>query len=346
MAVKKPKVLVIGTGGAISARPVGGKWKFGEIQGGELVRLLPEIGEKFDIKTANLFRMDSSDMKPEHWLTLSNYIYYKMGEFDGIVVTMGTDTMQYAASAVSFLIQDNNIPIVFTGSQVDPAQPSSDAATNLADAITVAGKSDIAETIIVFDGVIMRATRAKKVNASEFKGFMSFEWPLGRIQNFIEMYAPYRKRAVRKPMLYNSLDTEVATLKVYPGFDGRRIIHLVDYPITGLVLEGFGLGNLPLLDTHLKEGIRHANMKNVPVVVTSDCALGAYWKHIYAAEIGSRLKGLKAIPVYDMLTEAAYVKLMWVLSQTKDYDEVKRIMQKSFAGEISPLENGKPAREN
>ena len=115
---RKPRVLVIGMGGTISAKPAGGKLKYGEIHMDELINYNRRLRESFDIKTMHLFRMDSSDMKPEHWLTLANTLYYNMGSYDGIVVTMGTDTLHYAAIAISFLIQNNNIPIVFTGSLI------------------------------------------------------------------------------------------------------------------------------------------------------------------------------------------------------------------------------------
>ena len=339
MADKKPKILVIGTGGAISAKVVKGEWKYGEIAEQELIEIIPGIKEHFDATATNVFRMDSSDMKPEHWLTLANTIYYKMGEYDGIVVTIGTDTMAYAATAISFLIQNNNIPIVFTGSLIDPMQPNTDARRNLRDAITVAGKSDIAETVIVFNGQIMRAGRCKKSNASEFGAFTDFgKLPLGKIEQFANLRGEYRKKSKAKPILFGKLENLVATMKVYPGFDGKRIMHLVDFPVRGIVLEGFGLGNVPLLDNEIREGIKYANKKNIPIVIASNTPLGEYWQYIYGMEIGSRLKGLKVIPVYDMLPETAYVKLMWVLGQTQKFEEVKKMMQQQYCGEIGKFD--------
>ncbi len=336
MNAKKPKILVIGTGGAISARPVDGVWKYGEIPAQELLEIIPTIKEHFELRSSNIFLMDSSDFKPENWLTLANAIYYKMKDYNGIVVTMGTDTLCYAANAISFLIQDLNIPIVFTGSKMDPAQLNTDARRNLRDAITVAGKCDIAETLVVFNGKIMRASRTKKINASEFDAFKSFALePLGKIENFLNLLGPYRKRSKSKPKLYSKLENLVATVKVYPGFDGKRIRHLVDYPVKGIILEGFGLGNLPLIDSGIIEGIKYANQKNIAICIASNCDLGSNWQDIYGAEIGSRLKGLKVIPVYDMLPETAYVKLMWVLAQTQDFEEVKKMMQTPYCEEVS-----------
>ncbi len=342
----KPRILVIGMGGAISAKAVGGKWSYGEIPGEELLKSIASILWHFEITATNLFRMDSSDMKPENWLTLANTIYYSMKDYDGIVVTMGTDTLSYAASAIAFLIQGNNIPIVFTGSQTHPGEITSDARVNLRDALTIAGFSDIAEALVVFNGKIMRATRTKKTNASELAAFEGFDpSPLGDVQQFVSLSPPYRKRSNSRPVIYTKLETDAAELKVYPGFDGKRIEHLVDYGAKGIVLEGYGLGNIPLLDNRMKEGIAYANRKNVPIIIASNSRLGRHWKRIYEAEIGIRLRGLKVIPVYDMLPETAYVKLMWVLGQTNDYNEVERMMQKSYAGEIMPFENGKKRKK-
>ena len=342
MKHRKPRVLVIGTGGAISAKPFKGKWKYGEFAEEDLIDIVSGIREKFDIKTANIFRMDSSDVKPEHWLTLANSIYYNMEEFDGIVVTMGTDTMHYADTAIAFLIQNNNIPIVFTGSVVDPTELNTDAKWNLREAITVAGTADIAETVLVFNGRIFRATRTKKINASEFTAFRSgSDVPLGKIQQFIELMQPYRKRGKRKPVLYNKLETKVMLFRMFPGFNGECIKNAVDLGYKGLVLQGYGLGNIPMHDESIRDGINYAYRKSVPIVVTSDCILGSFWQHIYEAEIGSRLKGMKIIPVYDMLTETAYVKLMWVLAKTNKFSEVKKMMQKNYAGEISKFNKNK-----
>lgn len=336
MAKRKPKVLVIGTGGVIGANLVKGKWKYGEFTQEDLVSLIPTIRTYFDVKTTNIFRMDSAEMRPEHWLTLANAIYYGMKDYDGIVVTMGLDTMNYAASAISFLVQEKNIPIVFTGAQVDPSQVNSDARMNLREAITVAGMSDIAETLVVINHKIIRAVRAKRTNASEYRAFRSFGVPeLGEVQQFISLRAGYREKSKSKPVLYNKLETRVAVVKVYPGFDPAVITGLVDRGARGIVLEGFGLGIIPLLDEGMKEALKHAQEKGVQIVITSFASLGNYWQEIYGAETGDRLRKLKVIPVYDMLTETAYVKLMWVLAQAQGYAKVKEMMQRDYCGEIT-----------
>ena len=338
MKTKKPRVLVIGTGGTISAKRIGKKWKYGALLQEDLIKLIPDIKNKFNITTKNIFRMDSSDMKPEHWLTLAKTIYYNIKDYDGIVITIGRDTIHYADTAIAFLIQNLSIPIVFTASLYNPEKFNTDALNNLKQAITVAGKANIAETVIVLDNTILRATRTKKVNSSEFNSFaITPNSQIGKIQSEIELIGKCKKRKKRKSILFKKLETEIAILMIYPGFYSKRITNLIDAGVKGIILQGYGFGNLPFEGTDLKESIKYANKKNVPIILTSECFLGDYWKKLYPLEIGDRFKNVKIIPAYDMLTETAYVKLMWALGQTNKYPEIKKIMQTNYCGEINKL---------
>jgi len=338
MAKRKPRILLIGTGGTISAKKSKNKWKYGEFLQEDLLKMIPEIEKEFDIDTIDIFRMDSSDMKPEHWLTLARTIYYKIKDYDGVVVTIGRDTIHYADTAISFFLQNTGTPIIFTASLYSAEELNNDTLSNLKQAIIVAGKSDLAETAIVIDNDILRATRTKKENASEFNSFaITKESRIGKIQTHIKMTGKYKKRKKSNPILFESIETKIAIAKIYPGFDAKRITTLVDNGIKGIVLQGYGFGNLPLEGTGFKEAIKYANKKNVPLILTSECFLGDYWKELYCLDIGDRFKNIKIIHTYDMLTETAYVKLMWVLGQTQKYSEVKKMMQTNYCGEINLL---------
>lgn len=341
MKSKKPRVLVIGTGGVIGAKLINNEWKYGEMPEEELLNITPGIKNEFDVKTTNLFRMNSADMGPKHWLTLANTIYYQMEDFDGVVVTMGTDTLNYASAAISFIIQNQKIPIVFTGSEVDPTQINTDARSNLRQAISVAGLGNIAETLVVFNTRIIRGTRAKRVNTSEFDAFQSFGQPeIGKIQQYIEAAQDYRKRNHKlKAKIFNKLETNVALIKAYPGMEGTSIKSLVDKGIKGIVIEGYGLGTMPMLENNIIESIKYAEDLGTEIVVTSGSSMGAFWKKNYAAEIFNRDKGTCIIPAFDMLTETAYVKLMWVLGQTQKHSEVAKMMQKNYCMEITELKS-------
>ncbi|VVC00835.1 Glutamyl-tRNA(Gln) amidotransferase subunit D [uncultured archaeon] len=343
MARKKPKVLIIGTGGTIAAKPVNNIFRCGEFPQEEVLKYIPGIEENFEIKTTNLFRVDSADIKPENWLTLANAIYYNLKDYDGIVISSGTNTMSYIATAISFLIQDLNIPIAFTGAIVDPTQVNTDARRNLREAIMVAGNSNIAEVTVVSNEKIIRASKARKMNASEFACFDSIGGePIGKVERHIFYNnGPYRRRSRSRPKFYRNLETKVCILKTYPGFSGDRIIEAVDGGIKGIVVEGLGVGNLPMIDSGMERAIKYANRKNVAVVISTSCAMGKYWSQIYAPEIGHRFDKMKVIPVFDMLTETAYIKLMWVLGITGNFNEVKRMMQKSYCGEVTEIREQK-----
>jgi len=343
MAKRKPKLLVIGTGGTIGSKPVENVLKIGEVPQEEIIKIIPRISNIFEIETSNLFRVDSSDIRPENWLTLANFIYYKLKEYDGIVVTSGTNTMAYMASAIAFLIQNLNKPIVFTGAVVDPTQINTDARRNMREAIMCAGNSNIAEPVIVSYEKIIRATKARKVNASEYDAFESVgEEPIAKVERFIYYNnIKFRKKSNSQPKLYSKLETNVGIFKTYPGFDPRRIIEAVDSGVKGMVLEGVGIGNLPMPDNRMEEAIKYANSRNAIVVVSSACTMGTYWSEIYRPELGYRFENIKVIPAYDMLTEVAYIKLMWVLGITQDFAEVKKMMQKNYCGEITEIKENK-----
>ncbi len=338
---KKPRVLVVGLGGAISASLKKGFWDYGAITLNELVGSTQGLKENFDVHAFDLFRMVSADITPRQWLTLANTIYHKLPNYDGVVITMGTDTLCYASYALAFLVQRAGVPLVFTGAQLDSGHLNTDARRNLLGAVAVAGLSDIAETLVYFNGKIMRAVRCKKTNATGLDAFSAFgDGLIGVFEQEISLQKAFRKRRSSKPLLYYDLDIGVVLVKVYPGFDGKRLVNLVKSGVSGIVLEGFGLGDLPLIDTGLKEAIRFANSQNVPVVVASGIDLGTYWEKNYKVEIGSRLNGLGVIRAFDMLSDVAYVKLMWVLGITKDLKKVKSLMEKNVVGEFGGFYEG------
>ncbi|MBI2598230.1 MAG: asparaginase, partial [Candidatus Diapherotrites archaeon] len=186
-----------GLGGTIAAKEIGNVWESGHFTQNELLEMDPKIKKEFEIETSNLFRIHSADTQPEHWLALANLAYYKLLEdFDGIVVTHGTDTMHYTSAAMSFLIQNLNKPIVFTGSQVIPTRIGSDAQRNIYDSLRVAGHSPLAEVAIVFSGKIFRANRAKKVKAADFDAYRSSSiQPLGSVQHEIILNSPFNKKS-------------------------------------------------------------------------------------------------------------------------------------------------------
>lgn len=344
---KKPKVLIIGLGGTISSTFEKGKINFGEITQNRLLEMITSVSnieKNYQIETTNLLRINSSEMNPSHWLTLANTIYYNLKKFDGIVITMGTDTLTYTSSAISFLIQDIDRPIVFTGSNIDSTQVITDGRRNLREAIMVAGESKLKEVVIVANEKIHRAVQTKRTNASEFELFSSPKL-LGKVQRFIKLNNECGKQKRKKKLnFYNNIETNVSIIKVYPGFNGNIIKTEISNGTKGIILEGYGLGTLPTANKdNLKDALKEAEREKIPLIVTSECRLGDFWENISKADVGDQYEKFKIIPAYDMLTETAFVKLMWVLGQTNKYSEVKKMMQKNYVGEITenPLKNVK-----
>ncbi len=334
---EKPSIFIIGCGGTISAAYKSyGVWKPGEMTEAEILKYVPHLGQIADIRAMDLFRDDSSNMQPENWCTLAQTIFLNINDYDGIVVTHGTDTLHYSASAISFIIQKLNKPIVFTGSQFALSQVGSDGRRNVFDSMRVASEADLAESVIVFNGKIIRGNRAKKFREMEFDAFDSVGMgPLGRVENSIFLDGEQiRKWKAKKPELLNKIEPNVSLIKLHPGFRPEIIETMIDNGVRGFVLEGYGAGNVPTGGRSVIPLIERAVNSGIPVVITTQCTLGTSWVYIY--DVGRKALDAGGIPGFDLLSETALVKLMWVLGQTKKMEKVKEMMHKNYSGEITP----------
>ena len=333
----KPKVLVVGTGGTIGARKVGGYLRYGEIIQEELLTLVPEVKDHVDVTATNLFRLHSADMHPENWVSLAQFISYYLDDVDGVVVTHGEDTMAYTAAAMGFMIQNLNIPIVFTGAQSIPQMIGSDARVNLVDAIRVAASADLAESVIVFDRKIIRGVRAKKLSASQYHAFDSgSQKRLGILQQEILLEGFQKRRdKKRKPTVYTNIEPNVGIVKMRPGIRPAQLEYLMNTGLKGIILEGYGLGNIPMGKDNMKQAINDIVASGIPVALTSENEFGVGWQNIYNQEVEERLRGTNILECYDMLTETALVKMMWVLGQTRKIEKIYKMMQHNYLGEIS-----------
>jgi len=339
LAVRMKHVLLLGTGGTITAEISGNAWKPGSISVEELLSYLNIKKELKNVRLTvkELFNIDSSDMQPEFWVQIAKAIYseIKQNDIDGVVITHGTDTMSYTASALSFLLQNLPVPIVLTGSQIPPSQPNSDARNNLLSAIRVATETNLGEVVIVFNNKIIRGNRAKKLDESGFDAFESIAVPpLGYVVDRIKLRRGYIKKGNRRKLkLYDRIETKAALIKLYPGFDPKILYKLIDMGYKGFVIEGFGAGNIPINFNSLLPWIIRAKEEKLPVVISTQCIHGHEWALLY--ENGKKALKMGAIPAYDMISETALVKLMWVLGITSEINKIKRLMLKPIAGEIS-----------
>ncbi len=302
-----------------------------------LLESLPKGMGNVEVVQKELFQLDSANAQPHHWQEIADAIREvneEMSDLNGIVVTHGTDTMVYSAAAVSFMIQNFGKPIIFTGSQIPATIPWSDGPRNLLDSIRVAAFGDIGETCIVFNGEVHRATRAKKLRANSYDAFDSMDpTPLGILARDIYLFEGRRPRCDLEPIFDTRLDDRVWLLKVFPGLPPEILLRIAELGYHGIVIEGFGSGNLPTQENALTEAIRSVVSEGCSVVVSSQCAFGQADLSIY--EVSRAAADVGAISAYDMTSEAALVKLAWVLGHTSEADEVEEMMAKDYVGEVS-----------
>jgi L-asparaginase len=327
----KPRILMVTTGGTITML----RGETGSLQpcddAGELMDRIPELNMLADIDIFPLANVDSSNLTPELWVSLARAIYQKMRDYDGFVVTHGTDTLCYTSAALSFMLQELNKPVIITGAQVPLEEVSSDGRANLINAVRVA-ISDLAEVAVVFGSLIIRGSRAKKTSVFDMQAFTSAnEIPLGTIGLSIKYSRFARMRTRKKPLLRAFLNDRVAMMQVYPGLNPEILDFLAENH-DGVILEGYGAGNLPNEKKSLIPFIQKATERNVPVVVCTQCMVGSTEMELY--QVGRAALDAGAIPAMDMTPETTLVKLMWVLGQTDDLATIDSMMQKSFVGEL------------
>ncbi len=327
----KKRILLLTTGGTIASAPGGDglvprRWQI-------MAHFIDQLREFYDITVQDVMCLDSSNIRPEEWQQIARHIFEKAPDYDGIVVSHGTDTMAYTASAVTFMLPGLQIPVVFTGSQVPLQDPLSDGPDNLRTAFAMAA-SGCPGVFLAFDRRVMRGCRAVKVRAS---GFSAFESVNARYVGVVSGHGLELKREMLPPMtgtprLMERLSKDVFLLKLTPGLSPAIFEALVNMGCKGIVIEAFGLGGVNVLNEGLS-GIRHAVEQGVSVVVTTQCLYDSADLGVY--QVGSKLLDLGVIQGRDMTSEAAVAKLMWALGQGMTPDEISKFFACSIAGEIT-----------
>jgi len=338
-----PKITIISTGGTIASRV---DYRTGAVRpaltASDLYSVVPELSDIATIDAEILFSIFSEDMTTRHWTELAKAVakHIEKGE-DGVIVAHGTDTMGYTAAALSFALQDLPVPVILVGSQRSADRPSSDAATNLTGAVTAAAKASFAEVALAMHEtpsdkaiVLHRGTKVRKCHTSRRDTFKSINAePLAKVENgkVIMLTQEYRKRdKSRKLVLKPNFEEKVALVKFYPSFNPDTIDYLVSKGYKGIVLEGTGLGHI----SHAcLDPVRKAIEKGVIVAMTSQCIWGRVDMNVY--DTGRDFLNAGVIPLEDMLSETALVKLMWTLGQTTKPEEAKNLLTINIAGEIS-----------
>ncbi|NLI61903.1 MAG: Glu-tRNA(Gln) amidotransferase subunit GatD [Methanosarcinaceae archaeon] len=305
----------------------------------EMLADIPELKNYANINTRQVDNILSENMKPKHWINLAKIIYEEIKSgADGIIVTCGTDTLSYVASAISFMVK-TSVPIVFTGSQKNADRPGSDNHMNLICSVKVA-TSDIAESVVVMHGTVSddyceihRATKVRKMHSSRRDAFKSINAkPIGEVEykkDEIRILSDYVKRGEIELKLKPDFVEKCALIKFFPGSDPKIIDFYVDEGYYGLVIEGVGMGHVS--DDWISH-LKRACDKNVLVVITTQTIYGKTNQVVY--ETGRKLSEAGVVGVEDMTSETALVKLMWVLGNCGNLRCAKHTMKKNLRGEI------------
>jgi glutamyl-tRNA(Gln) amidotransferase subunit D len=338
-----PKVVILSTGGTIASRV---DYRTGAVRSAlsasDLYGVVPELADIAQVKTEIVFSLYSENLTQKHWSQLAQTVaeHIKQGA-DGVVIAHGTDTMAYTAAALSFALQNLPVPIILVGAQRSSDRPSSDAATNLITAVQAATRGPFAEVGLAMHETVSdtaialhRGTKVRKCHTSRRDAFKPVNaTPIARVkdQEIIMLTDDYQKRnAAKKLVLKPEFSEKVALAKFYPGLDAAVIDWYVEKGCKGILLEGTGLGHV---SKYCFDAIRNAVKRGVVVALASQCIWGRVNMNVY--DTGRDLLTLGVIPLDDMFPETALVKLMWVLGQTSDPDEAKKLLKANIAGEFS-----------
>jgi L-asparaginase len=284
--------------------------------------------------------IDSSNIVPEHWQLLAKIIGQNYESHDGFVILHGTDTMAYTASALSFMLDGLSKPVVFTGAQLPISEARSDARENLITALDFAsarndGVSLIPEVCIYFDYELLRGNRSKKVESMQFDAFDSGNYPpLAKAGVKIDYnFAVIRQAEAKSNLnLRLKMDTSISILKLFPGIPPATFESILATPgLKAVILETYGSGNAPT-SPRLLTAIKTAIDNNIIVLNISQCPGGMVIQGRY--ETSRELQSIGVISGMDMTTEAAVTKLMVLLGEY-GIDQTKKLISKSFAGELT-----------
>lgn len=283
--------------------------------------------------------IDSSNMNPAIWSQLAGLIETHYDTVDGFVILHGSDTMAYTASALSFMLQNLAKPVIFTGSQLPISAIRTDAKENLMTAIEIANakkndKARVPEVCIYFDYKLFRGNRSFKYNSSKFEAFRSPNYPILAESG---VHLRFSVNDIRQPkegplIVHKNLVSEVAVLKLYPGISPKVVETILNADVRGIVMETFGAGNTTT-DAWFIDMLKKAVESGKVILDISQCKVGTVELGRY--ETSRSLKDIGITNGYDMTFESAVTKMMHLLGQVKDPEEVKRLLETDLRGEIT-----------
>lgn len=326
------KILIIATGGTIASKD-SGEGLAPQLNVDDLINYVPNIKNKCELAGKMIMNIDSSNMTPSDWQIISKSVYDNYRDYDGFVITHGTDTMAYTSSALTYMLKNLDKPVIVTGSQYSIAEDFTDAMQNLHDSVLFA-LEDIKGVFIAFDGKLIVGTRAMKVKTRSYDAFESVNYPyVAEIKHSKINYNNYIKHHFLSTNNHNRLElldkvcNDIQVVKLFPGMDASIFDYLAS-KYKGLIIESFGIGGIPFGVYDVSTKLRELADRGIAIAVTTQCLQEGIEFGVY--EVGKKIPKEKLIYANDMNFEALVAKLMCALGRYENLTEVKAFIEKTI----------------
>lgn len=323
------KILLIATGGTIaSKRSALGLAPAADAR--QMLSDIPEIHALCRLEALSLMCTDSTDMNPEKMIQIAKAVQEHYEDYDGFVITHGTDTLAYSAAALSYMLRNLGKPVILTGSQIPLEAAYTDARQNLLDAVRFAC-AGIAGVFLAFDGILISGVHATKLKSKSMDAFQSINFPVvaeikhGKI-TYRQGY-PLLPKTTGKFFAAAGLCPNIFVLKIFPGI-GCEIFDFIQEHYAGVIIESFGVGGIPGKNPDLVSKIPQLIQAGVAVAIRTQCLYEGIDLDIYA--VGKKLVGENVILGGDMTAEALTMKLMWALNHYDGLDDIKKCIETPY----------------
>ena len=327
------KILIINTGGTLSS-----VMKESGLAPGlttiDMQKELHIVSGDTDLEIEDFCSLDSANIFPRDWANLSRHISEVRTSYDGVVVIHGTDTLAYTSSMLSFMLQNINIPVVITGSQLSIMNPVADAMENCRCAIHMAA-SGIPGVFVAFNRKVILGCRASKVRSLSFDAFESINYPNVATISSLGMKIDEKAVPVRRGVFHlaDTFSKDVCMIKMFPGIHSRLLESLRDQGYKGVYIEAYGIGGMPFIKHDIISTLEKLIASGMTVLVGTQCPYEGSKMDVY--ETGRRALEIGVLQAHDMTSEAAITKLMWILGMTDNAAEIRDYFSINIAGEIT-----------